>query len=93
MKLTKPVVVLDLETTGVWVEKDRIVEIGMIKCLLDGSRQTFIRRVNPGILIPPAVVELTGISNEAVKDEPPFKQIASQVVEFIGEADFGGFNV
>ena len=93
MKLTKPVVVMDLETTGVWVEKDRIIEIGMIKCQLDGSRQTFIRRVNPGILIPPAVVQLTGISNEDVADAPGFKELAAKVVEFIGEADFAGFNV
>lgn len=93
MKLTKSVVVLDLETTGVWVEKDRIIEIGMIKCLPGGSRQTFIRRVNPGILIPPAVVDLTGISNEAVADEAPFRDIVAQVLEFIGDSDFGGFNV
>ncbi len=93
MKLTKPVVVLDLETTGVWVEKDRVIEIGMIKCLPDGGRQTFIRRINPGILIPPAVVELTGISNEAVAGEVSFRDIASQVLEFIGDSDFGGFNV
>ena len=93
MKLTKPVVVLDLETTGVWVEKDRIIEIGMIKCLLDGTRQTFIHRINPGILIPAAVVDLTGISNEAVAGERPFKDIAASVLEFIGDADFAGFNV
>ncbi len=93
MKLTKPFVVLDLETTGIWVEKDKIIEIGMIKCDLDGSRKSFLKRVNPGILIPPAVVELTGISNEDVSAEKPFQAIAAEVLEFIGEADFAGFNV
>ncbi len=93
MKLTKPVVILDLETTGVWIEKDRIIEIGMIKCQLDGSRQTFIQRVDPGIPIPPFVVELTGISNEDVKGRPLFKDLVPDVLAFIGDADFGGFNV
>ncbi len=93
MKLTRPVVILDLETTGVWVEKDKIVEIGMIKCLLDGQKETFLRRVNPGILIPEAVSRLTGISNAEVQNEALFKDIAREVLAFIGDADFGGFNV
>ena len=93
MKLTRPVLVLDLETTGVWVEKDRIIEIGMIKCLPEGGRQTYLKRVNPGISIPAAVTELTGISDEAVQSSPPFKQIAAEVLAFIGDADFAGFNV
>ena len=93
MRLTKPVVVLDLETTGVWIEKDRIIEIGMIKCQLDGSQETYLKRVNPGIPVPPAVAALTGITSEALVGAPPFKAIVSEVLSFIGEADFGGFNV
>src|SRR5262249_2992538 len=93
MKLTKPVVILDLETTGLWIEKDRIIEIGMIKCLLDGSRQTYLKRVNPGIPGPRAVIELTGISDEALADAPRFTEIAHEVLAFIGDADFGGFNI
>ena len=93
MKLTKSVIVFDLETTGLWVEKDRIIEIGMIQCLPEGGRRIFTRRVNPGIPIPDPVVALTGISNEDVKDAPFFKDIVKEVLEFIGDSDFGGFNV
>ena len=93
MKLTRPVVIVDLETTGVWVEKDKIVEIGMIRCTPEGEKKTFIRRVNPGIPIPEAVSRLTGIADKDVRDEPAFKDIAHEVLEFVGDADFGGFNV
>ncbi len=93
MKIGRPVVVLDLETTGTWVERDRIVEIALVKLLPDGSRQEFESRVNPGIPIPPRVSEITGITDADVKDAPPFKQIAQKVLEFIGDADLGGFNV
>ncbi len=93
MKLTKPVIIFDLETTGVWVEKDRVIEIGMIQCLPDGEQKRFIRRVNPGILIPEPVVALTGISNNDVKDAPFFKEIVKEVLDFIGDSDFAGFNI
>ena len=93
MKLTKAVIVLDLETTGVWVEKDKIIEIGMVKCEVDGRREKYIQRVNPGILIPEPVERLTGISNEDVKDAPFFKEIVSAVLAFMADSDFAGFNV
>lgn len=93
MKITKSVIIIDLESTGLWIEKDHVIEIGMIKCLPDGSSEKYIRRVNPGILIPEPVVRLTGISNENVKDAPFFKDIAKEALEFIGDSDFGGFNV
>ena len=93
MKIDRPLVVLDLETTGTWVEKDKIVEIAMIKLSLDGARQSYKQRVNPGMPIPPRVSEIIGIHDEDVKDCPPFKQIAPDVLAFIGDADLGGFNV
>jgi len=99
MKINRPVVVLDLETTGTWVERDRIVEIALVKLMPDpagggaGGRETFHTRVNPGMPIPPRVSEITGITDADVKDAPPFKTIASKVLEFIGDADLGGFNV
>ena len=93
MKITRPLVVLDLETTGTWVERDRIVEIALVKLLPDGSREDFQSRVNPGMPIPPRVSEITGITDADVKEAPPFKAIAAKVLEFIGDADLGGFNV
>ncbi len=93
MKLDKPLVVLDLETTGVWIEKDKIIEIAMIRCFPDGTRTTYETYVNPGMLIPPEVTEVTGINDADVKDAPRFRDIAPQVFRFLENADFGGFNV
>jgi len=93
MKITNPLVVFDLETTGTWVEKDRIVEIGMVKLMPDGMRQDYVKRVNPGIPIPINVSRIIDITDNDVKDAPPFKEIAKEVIEFIGEADLGGFNI
>ncbi|MBI2095553.1 MAG: 3'-5' exonuclease [Candidatus Omnitrophica bacterium] len=93
MKLTRPLIILDLETTGTWIEKDRIIEIGMIRCLSDGRTESFVRRANPGIPIPAGVTRLTGISDGDVKSAPPFKEMVPEVLGFIGDADFGGFNV
>lgn len=93
MKLEKPFVILDLETTGTWIEKDRIIEIALIKVLPDGTEETFDQRVNPGMPIPPFVCELTGIKNEDVKNEKKLSAIANDIMAFIGDADLGGFNL
>jgi DNA polymerase III subunit epsilon len=93
MQISSPLVILDLETTGTWKEKDRIVEIGMVKLLPDGSRETYLRRVNPGIPIPPEVSELIGITDQDVKDAPAFAEIAKEALDFIGDSDIAGFNV
>ncbi len=93
MKLTKSLVVFDLETTGTWIEKDRIIEIALIKLSPDGQREEYETKVNPGMAIPPRVTEITGITQEDVKDAPTFASIAKKVLEFIGDADIGGFNV
>lgn len=93
MKLKRSLVILDLETTGTWVEKDRIIEIAMIRCEPDGSQKEFDRRVNPGMPIPKEASDITGITDADVRDCPKFCDIATEVVEFIGDADLGGFNV
>jgi len=93
MKLIRPLVVLDLETTGIWIEKDKIVEIGMVKCLPGGAVQKYVKRVNPGMPIPPKVSQLIGITDKDVKDAPPFKAITKEVLSFIGDSDLGGFHI
>ncbi|GAG29751.1 unnamed protein product, partial [marine sediment metagenome] len=93
MKLSNTLVVLDLETTGTWVDRDKIIEIAMIKCAPDGTRETYDKKVNPGMPIPGAVSELTGITDEDVKDAPAFKDIAGEVLTFIEGCDVAGFNV
>ncbi len=94
MKLARPLLIIDLETTGIWVDKDKIIEIGMIKCLPKGVKETYAKRVNPGISIPSRVTEVTGIINADVKSAPLFKEIAPEVAEFIGDdSDLGGFNL
>lgn len=93
LQITHPLVVLDLETTGVWVEKDKIVEVGMIKFFPNGDRAKFLKRVNPGMPIPQQVSEIIGITNEDVKNEPPFKDISADVLNFIADSNIAGFNV
>ena len=93
MVLSRPLVVFDLETTGTWVEKDKIVEIGMIKLMPDGTRQNYAKRVNPGIPIPVNVIRIIGITDDDVKDAPRFKDIAKEILGFIGGSDLGGFNI
>lgn len=93
MILNRPLIIFDLETTGTWIDKDRIIEIAMIRCLPDGSRTTYHRKVNPGMPIPKEVTVVTGITDADVKDAPRFKEIVQDVIAFMGDADFGGFNI
>ncbi len=93
MKLKRTLVVFDLETTGTWIENDKVIEVGMVKVSPSGAKETFVQRVNPGMPIPKEVSELTGISDDDVKGSPYFREIAGRVLEFIGNADLGGFNL
>ncbi len=93
MKLSHALVVLDLETTGVWVERDKIVEIAMVKSFPEGPAETYLKKVNPGVPIPPVISQLIGITDADVKDAPAFKDIAKEVLAFIGDSDLAGFNI
>jgi DNA polymerase-3 subunit epsilon len=93
MKVTRPLVCLDIETTGVWVEKDKIIEIALVRHTPDGKKETFHQRINPGISIPAIVAKLTGISDQEVKGAPFFRQVAQAAFDLIGDADFAGFNI
>lgn len=92
LALKRPIIFFDLETTGVDHVKDRIVEFAFIKLHPDGKRESFVRRVNPGIPIPASSTAIHGISDEDVKDLPPFKQVAHQLYEWMKHCDMGGYN-
>jgi DNA polymerase III subunit epsilon len=93
MQLTRPIVFLDIEATGADAQRDRIVEIALIKRHPDGKTEEYLTRVNPGVRIPIEVVAVHGISNEDVSKEPSFKQVAPDILEFIQGCDFGGFGI
>jgi len=93
MEISKVLVTLDLETTGVWVDHDKIIEIALIKSYPDGKEEIFNKKVNPSIRIPKIVTQLTGIGNEDVANECKFYEIAQEVLDFIGEAEIAGYNI
>ena len=92
MKITKPIIFFDLETTGVDVMTSRIVQIACIKIGVDGSRETKDLLVNPTISIPKEASDVHGITDEMVKDSPTFKQISKGVENFFLGCDIGGYN-
>lgn len=92
LNLNKPIVIFDLETTGLDIVKDRIIQISYIKVSPDGSEKRNNQFVNPGMKIPGNITELTGISNEMVADKPTFKEIAQKLNEEFTGCDFAGFN-
>ncbi len=92
LNLTRPIVFFDLETTGVNVGKDKIIEICMIKVMPDGSEAEKIMRINPEVSLPQNIVELTGITDEDLEDKPRFSDVAQEIKEFIGDADLAGYN-
>ena len=92
LNLTKPLVIFDLETTGLDIVKARIIQLSYIKVHPDGREERGDMLLNPEEPIPSFVTELTGISNEDVKDKPTFKQVAAQLAHLFGGSDFGGFN-
>ncbi|MEP7110270.1 MAG: 3'-5' exonuclease [Ferruginibacter sp.] len=90
--LTRPIAFIDLETTGINLSTDRIVEVAMIKILTDGTRQVKRKLINPGIPIPPSSTEIHGITDAMVKDAPTFKQSGNELKQFIENCDMGGYN-
>jgi len=92
LNLTKSIVFFDLETTGVDVANDRIVEISLHKVMPDGKAETKTLRINPEMPIPAQVTEIHGISDDDVKDEPTFNIVAKDVAKFIEGCDLAGYN-
>ena len=92
LRLSKPLAVIDLETTGINLSADRIVEIAIVKILPDGTQQVKQKLINPEIPISAVSVEMHGITNEKVKNEPTFKQVANEIKQFLENCDLAGYN-
>ncbi len=92
LALQRPICFFDLETTGVHVAKDRIVEIAILKIFPNGNKESKTWLVNPEMKIPKEVIAVHGITDEKVANEPTFKQLAPEIYALIKDSDLGGFN-
>jgi DNA polymerase-3 subunit epsilon len=92
LNLVNPLVFFDLETTGINISKDRIVEISILKVSPNGKEESKTRRINPEMPIPLESTKIHGITDEDVKDCPVFKEIAKSLASLIEGCDLAGFN-
>ncbi len=92
LSLTRPLAIFDLETTGLNITKDRIVEIAIIKVHPNGGEEYFNKRINPDMPIPEETSLIHGIYDKDIENEPKFSEIADELVTFIGDADLAGYN-
>lgn len=92
LKLKKPIIIFDLETTGIDTSKDRIVEISLVKVFNDATKEVKTRRINPQMPIPAEASAVHGIYDDDVKGCPSFKEIAKSLAAYIEGCDFAGFN-
>lgn len=92
LQLSKPLAFIDLETTGISLSSDRIVEIAIVKITSDGKQTVKRKLVNPEMPIPQAASDIHGITDEMVKEAPTFKTIANEIKQFIENCDLGGYN-
>ncbi|MDL2227497.1 3'-5' exonuclease [Bacteroidales bacterium OttesenSCG-928-K03] len=92
INLKRPIVFFDLETTGLSITKDKIIELAMLKVNVDNSTKEKTWMINPEMPIPYESSVIHNITDEDVIDKPTFKQVAKEIAEFIGNADLAGFN-
>ncbi|MDD2314335.1 MAG: 3'-5' exonuclease [Proteiniphilum sp.] len=92
LNLKNPMVFFDLETTGVSITHDRIVEVSFLKVYPNGKEEIKSRRINPGMPIPPQATAIHGITDDDVKDCPTFKQVARSLADQLEGCDLAGFN-
>jgi DNA polymerase III subunit epsilon len=92
LSLTKPIAFFDLETTGIKVATDRIIEISIVRQQVDGALKIKTLRINPEMHIPQEVTDIHGITDEDVKDCPTFKQVAHELARFLDNCDLAGYN-
>lgn len=92
LQLTRPLAIIDLETTGVNLGTDRIIEIAIVKVLPDGKRMVKRKLINPEVPISQGSTDIHGITNEMVKDAPTFRQVANELKQFLDNCDLAGYN-
>lgn len=92
LQLSRPLAFIDLETTGIHITNDRIVEIAIVKITPDGNKQVKRKLINPLMPIPAGASNVHGITDDMVKDAPTFKQVANEIKQFIEHCDIGGYN-
>ena len=95
LQLQRPLVFVDLETTGLDAEKDRIVELGMVRLHPDGRRERLVERVDPGMDIPENASRVHGIHTDEVRGlfgKPKLAKLGSRLLDFVCDADLAGFN-
>lgn len=92
LQITRPIAFFDLETTGVTIGSDRIIEISILKIMPDGSRQVKTKRINPERSIPEESSKIHGIYDYDVALAPTFKEVSSELAKFFGNADLAGYN-
>lgn len=92
LELSRPIVFFDLETTGLDIVRDRIVEISILKVYPNGDEESITRRINPGMPIPAESTAIHGISDEDVKDAPTFRMVAKSLASKLEGCDLAGFN-
>lgn len=92
LNLKNPLVFFDVETTGINISRDRIIEISFLKVFPNGDEEVKSRRVNPEMPIPPESTAIHGITDEDVKDCPTFKQVAKSLATHLKGCDLAGFN-
>ncbi len=92
LNLSRPIAFFDLETTGINIAADRIVELSVLKVGTDGSEEWYTTRINPEMPINPQSIAIHGITDEDVKDSPTFKSIARKLAKFLEGCDLAGYN-
>jgi DNA polymerase-3 subunit epsilon len=92
LQLSRPICFIDLETTGINLSSDRIIDIAIIKLNPDQTRITKRKLINPQMPIPAASSAIHGITDDMVKDAPSFKSVANEIKQFIEQCDLGGYN-
>jgi DNA polymerase III subunit epsilon len=92
LQLKRPLAFFDLETTGITITTDRILEIAIIKIMPDGEQVKKAFRLNPGIAIPEQSTAIHGITDADVADKPSFKQVANEIKQFLDNCDLAGYN-